>query len=93
AFSSAEPLRPVRLRFARAQREVPGDSRRSLLEQAEAEGLRPAHGCRQGICASCTCLLLSGAVRDLRSGALLSEPNQPIRLCVSVPQGDVALDL
>ncbi|WP_137818556.1 flavin reductase family protein [Pseudomonas sp. 2FG] len=93
AFNQAEPVRPVRLRFARAQREVQGDSRRSLLEQAEAEGLRPAHGCRQGICASCTCLLLSGAVRDLRSGALFSEPNQPIRLCVSAPQGDVAVDV
>ncbi|NQC84580.1 2Fe-2S iron-sulfur cluster binding domain-containing protein, partial [Pseudomonas aeruginosa] len=56
-------------------------------------GLRPAHGCRQGICASCTCVLLSGCVRDLRSGALCSEPGQPIRLCVSAAHGDLALDL
>ena len=53
----------------------------------------PAHGCRQGICASCTCVLLSGCVRDLRSGALCSEPGQPIRLCVSAAHGDLALDL
>lgn len=92
-FDRDEPRREVRLRFAHSQREVLGDCRRSLLEQAEAEGLRPAHGCRQGICASCTCRLLSGTVRDLRSGALFSEPGQPIRLCVSAPQGDVALDL
>ncbi|MBF3138566.1 2Fe-2S iron-sulfur cluster binding domain-containing protein, partial [Pseudomonas aeruginosa] len=56
-------------------------------------GLRPAHGCRQGICASCTCVLLSGCVRDLRSGALCSEPGQSIRLCVSAAHGDLALDL
>jgi len=93
SFGGAEALRPVRLRFAHSHLEVPGDSQRSLLEQAEAAGLRPAHGCRQGICASCTCLLLSGTVRDLRSGALFGEANQPIRLCVSAPQGDVALDL
>ena len=74
-------------------REVSGDSAASLLEQAEAHGLRPAHGCRQGICASCTCVLLSGCVRDLRSGALCSEPGQPIRLCVSAAHGDLALDL
>lgn len=84
---------PLLMRFARAQREVLGDGARSLLEQAEANGLRPAHGCRQGVCASCTCLLLSGAVRDLRSGAVHSEPGQPIRLCVSVPLGDVVVDI
>jgi ferredoxin-NADP reductase len=84
---------PLLLRFARAQQDVLGDSASPLLQQAEAAGLRPAHGCRQGICASCTCLLLSGVVRDLRSGALLSEPGQAIRLCVSVPQGDVVVDI
>lgn len=84
---------PLLMRFARAQQEVLGDSSSSLLQQAEAAGLRPAHGCRQGICASCTCLLLSGVVRDLRSGAVLSEPGQAIRLCVSVPLGDVVVDI
>ena len=63
------------------------------LEQAEAAGLRPAHGCRQGICAGCTCTLLGGAVRDLRSGQAFAEPGQPIRICVSAPLGDVQLDL
>ncbi|MBU1331395.1 MAG: iron-sulfur cluster-binding domain-containing protein [Gammaproteobacteria bacterium] len=83
----------VSLRFARSHQQATGDNQRSLLEQAEAEGLRPAFGCRQGICASCTCLLLGGAVRDLRSGAVLREPGQPIRLCVSAPVGDVEIDL
>lgn len=92
-WSSDEDHREVRLHFARSGQEAAGDNQRSLLEQAEAAGLRPAHGCRQGICASCTCTLLSGSVRDLRSGELHSEPQQPIRLCVSAPQGDVSLDL
>ncbi|MWV15510.1 2Fe-2S iron-sulfur cluster binding domain-containing protein [Pseudomonas sp. L-22-4S-12] len=90
---SVEPGSAVRLGFARARRQVTGDSARSLLEQAEAAGLRPAHGCRQGICASCTCTLLGGTVRDLRSGALFAEPGQPIRLCISAPAGDVDIDL
>lgn len=85
--------REVRLDFARSAQQVMGSRAQSLLEQAEANGLRPAHGCRQGICASCTCTLLSGAVRDLRSGALFAEPGQPIRLCVSAPHGDVEIDL
>ncbi|RIA34542.1 ferredoxin-NADP reductase [Ectopseudomonas oleovorans] len=92
----AEPVEAgggVRLGFARSRQQVLGSSALSLLEQAEANGLRPAHGCRQGICASCTCTLLAGTVRDLRSGALFAEPGQPIRLCVSAPHGDVEIDL
>ena len=83
----------VRLSFARSRQQVSGSSNASLLEQAEAAGLRPAHGCRQGICTSCTCLLLAGTVRDLRSGELFAEPGRPIRLCVSAPHGDVEIDL
>lgn len=84
---------PVKVGFARSQQTVQGDPRRALLEQAEEHGLRPAHGCRQGICASCTCILLGGAVRDLRSGVVMSEPGQPIRLCISAPYRDLLLDL
>lgn len=83
----------VQLQFSRSQLTVLGDNAASLLQQAEQHGLRPAHGCRQGICASCTCTLLSGTVRDLRSGELFHEPGQAIRICVSAPQGDVVVDL
>lgn len=93
SWDENEPARSVNLRFVRSALEVSGDSRRSLLEQAEASGLRPVHGCRQGVCTSCTCTLVSGCVRDLRSGELFSEPGQPIRLCVSAPQGDLIVDL
>ncbi|MBB4867922.1 ferredoxin-NADP reductase [Pseudomonas nitritireducens] len=93
AWDDNEPAATVSLRFARSTLEVSGDSRRSLLEQAESHGLRPLHGCRQGVCTSCTCTLVSGCVRDLRSGELFSEPGQPIRICVSAPQGDLTVDL
>ncbi|NWL80640.1 ferredoxin reductase [Pseudomonas taiwanensis] len=83
----------VRLRFARSHRELPGNSAANLLEQAEAHGLRPLHGCRQGICTGCTCQLLAGSVRDLRTGAMTHGPGLPIRLCVSAPVGDVELEL
>ncbi|MES2818537.1 MAG: ferredoxin reductase [Pseudomonadota bacterium] len=92
-FTQDVTPRAVRLGFARSHRDLLGDNQLGLLEQAESHGLRPAHGCRQGICASCTCQLISGAVRDLRNGRVTSEPNQPIRLCISAPLGDVVLDL
>jgi ferredoxin-NADP reductase len=64
-----------------------------LLEQAEAAGLRPAHACRMGICATCTCRKLSGRVRNVHTGELSSDEPGDIRICVSVPAGDVELDL
>ena len=65
----------------------------SLLEQAEAAGLHPEHGCRMGICFSCTTTKTSGRVRDLRTGETDDDPDHPIQLCVSAPVGDVTLDL
>jgi ferredoxin-NADP reductase len=85
--------RHLQLSFTGSRRQGRGDNQRSLLEQAESLGLHPQHGCRQGICASCTCTLISGAVRDMRSGEIASEPGQPIRLCVNAPNTDVEIDL
>jgi len=64
-----------------------------LLEQAEAAGLTPEYGCRMGICFSCTKPRRSGCTRDIRTGEIGSEPDTEIQLCVSVPVGDVALDV
>jgi ferredoxin-NADP reductase len=65
----------------------------TLLEQAEAAGLSPAFGCRMGICHTCTCRKAAGAVRNLRTGEISTEEDEDIQLCVSVPAGDVALEL
>jgi ferredoxin-NADP reductase len=65
----------------------------SLLEQAEAAGLNPEYGCRMGICFSCTKVKTSGCTRDLRTGAVHSDPDTEIQLCISAPVGDVVVDL
>jgi ferredoxin-NADP reductase len=80
------------LRFVRSERLATNDGR-SLLDQAEAAGLRPEAGCRMGICHSCTCRKTSGVVRDLRSGKLSSDGEEDIQICVSAAVGDVTLDL
>src|SRR5580658_6207147 len=64
-----------------------------LLTQAEAAGLSPLSGCRMGICHTCTRQLCSGVVRDAVTGELTSGPDVNIRICVSVPVGDVEIDL
>jgi len=65
----------------------------TLLEQAEQAGLSPAFGCRMGICHTCTTRKLAGTVRNIYSGELSSCEEQAIQICVSVPAGDVELDL
>jgi ferredoxin-NADP reductase len=65
----------------------------SLLEQAEAAGLTPKFGCRMGICHTCTCRKDAGAVRNLLTGEVSDEEDEDIQLCVSVPVGDVALQI
>ncbi|HTY96417.1 MAG TPA: ferredoxin reductase [Solirubrobacteraceae bacterium] len=80
------------VRFLRSDIEI-SSSGRSLLEQAEQAGLSPAYGCRMGICHTCTTRKLSGRVRDLRGGGLSSDEAQDVQLCVSVPAGDVELEL
>ena len=78
--------------FARAG-EVASNTGSSLLEQAEQAGLSPQFGCRMGICHTCTCRKTAGRVRNLVSGEVSSADEEDIQICVSVPVGDVELDL
>lgn len=64
-----------------------------LLEQAEDAGLTPAYGCRMGICNTCSCTKRSGAVRNLLTGETSTQEDELIRICVSVPAGDVEIEL
>ena len=66
---------------------------KTLLEGAEDAGLSPQHGCRMGICHTCTAVRVSGATRDLRTGEVDSEPGCLVQICVSAPVGDVEIEL
>ena len=65
----------------------------SLLEALEANGLKPAHGCRMGICNTCSCRKSNGTARNLLDGKLHREVSQSIRICVHAAQSDLTLDL
>jgi ferredoxin-NADP reductase len=78
--------------FTRAGTTAP-NSGATLLEQAEAAGLTPAFGCRMGICFSCTATKKEGTVRNVLTGETSSLPDEEIRICVSSPEGDCAVEL
>jgi stearoyl-CoA 9-desaturase NADPH oxidoreductase len=80
------------IRFTTSGADVDNDGR-TLLDQAEAAGLEPEAGCRMGICQSCVRVKTCGPVRDVRTGDVSMEADDPINLCVSVPLGDVEIDL
>jgi len=65
----------------------------SLLEALEAEGLKPTHGCRMGLCNTCVCGKSAGTTRDLTTGTLHGEPTAALKLCVSSATSDLVLDL
>jgi len=82
-----------KVRFAQSNIEVEADAKTNLLRVAEDVGMNPSHGCRMGICHTCNVTLLSGCVRDLRSGKLINEVGSSIQTCVSATAGDCELDV
>lgn len=72
---------------------VDADGTTNLLRVAEASGLNPPHGCRMGICHTCTATLASGCVRDVRDNRLCAEPGTRVQICVSAAAGGCELEL
>jgi ferredoxin-NADP reductase len=81
------------VRFATTKSTARSDGRTSLLLVAEQAGVHAPHGCRMGICHSCDATLLSGCVRDLRTGERIDEAGTRIQVCVCAAVGDVELAL
>lgn len=79
--------------FRTAGKVVQADAVTPLLRVAEDAGLDPAHGCRMGICHTCPRTLLSGRVRDLRTGEIHGEAGDKVLICVNAAAGDCEIEL
>ena len=64
----------------------------SILELAEAHGLRPDYSCRSGICHTCMCKLVAGQVEYFVEPADLPDPGC-VLICCSKPKSDVIVEL
>lgn len=93
------PMAPVgdatggAVQFTVAGKTVQADGVTPLLRVAEDAGLNPQHGCRMGICHTCPKRLLSGQVRDLRTGQIHGEAGDKVLICVSAAAGDCSIEL
>jgi hypothetical protein len=56
----------------------------SLLELAEASGLKPEFGCREGACGACKTPLVSGAVSYFRETSAAHAENE-VLICSAIP--------
>jgi ferredoxin-NADP reductase len=83
----------AKVTLARSGKRFASDGRRNLLVQAEEAGAHPKSGCRMGICHTCTCTKKRGAVVNLLTGKVSTEPNEAIQLCVSAALSEVELDV
>ena len=66
-------------------------SHSSLLDLALAAGLKPAYGCKSGICGSCESRVLQGKVRYSQTPAAATETGFAL-LCCSMPDSDVVIE-
>lgn len=87
------PGAPIAIRLAASARTVAAGGAGTLLEQLERAGERPPSGCRMGICQTCKCRKRSGVVENLRTGAISSDPDEDIQLCISRGRSDLELAL
>jgi ferredoxin-NADP reductase len=86
--------------FGRSGTVVEADGRTPILEAGEGAGVLMPSGCRMGVCYSCVTPLLSGAVRDLRSGDLTTAVagetgpgGVPVQTCINAAAGPCTFDL
>jgi len=83
---------PITVQLSKSQISVQVPSGTPLLEALEAQGLKPAYGCRMGICNTCACQKEVGATADIRTGDAHGESGT-IRLCISSATTDLTLEL
>lgn len=86
-----ESAESQRVLFQRSQQEF--EAKSNLLESAEQAGLKPTHGCRIGICNTCTCTKLSGSTKNIITGEIDHQSNTQIKLCISQAISPVVINL
>jgi len=83
----------VNLNFNSWNKTVTGNSKDSILDQAEAAGMLLPYSCRGGMCGRCKIKLKSGEVKQLATDGLSDVEKEQgfVLACSSIPQSDLIL--
>lgn len=93
-FDASQGLSQTQVvRFLRSGCESLSNQPRTILEQAESQGIGLASGCRAGNCGTCRCTKRSGVVVDVTTGRASGEGPERIYACVSMARGTVEIEL
>jgi ferredoxin-NADP reductase len=79
--------------FKKSDCQVECDGATPILVAGEEKGLDLPYGCREGICHTCAGTLLSGRLKDLRTGKVYGNDGETVRTCISAPEGPIEIDL
>ncbi len=79
--------------FSDSNKKINWTAQHSLLHLAETADLNPPSGCRMGVCHQCKCNKKQGVVYNTLTETYSDTGAEDIQLCVSIPIGDVTLDL
>ncbi len=82
-----------RVHFSKSDVRIQSTDDTALLDLAESARLSPRHGCRMGICHQCSCRKTSGTVVNRLTGQPSGPGEETIQLCISVPRGEVEIQL
>jgi ferredoxin-NADP reductase len=81
------------VRFLRSGVESISNRPLTILEEAEARGVRIDSGCRAGTCGTCRCRKMKGVVFNTATGQESAAGEEMIYPCVSIARGTVEVDL
>jgi ferredoxin-NADP reductase len=94
--SAAAPAAPagdtnIEVVFTRTDKKIPWDGRSTLLEVAEANGIRMDFGCRSGNCGTCLTALKTGEVKYPSPPGCAVEKGSCLA-CIALPGTNVTID-
>ena len=83
----------VNIHLTKSNRTLRVASGQPLLAALEAQGLKPASGCRMGICNTCVCIKQAGTTEHILTQDRDHEAGSSVRICMSSARSDLTLDL
>lgn len=83
----------VNIHLSKSNRTLRVASGQPLLVALEAQGLKPASGCRMGICNTCVCTKQAGTTEHILTQERDHEAGSSVRICISSARSDLTLDL
>lgn len=81
------------IKFLKSGKEVPwNDSVTSILDLAEANGLRPDYSCRMGTCATCESRLIKGTF-EYDPEPFMEPDDGNLLICCAIPTSNMEIDI